>query len=172
MTTATKSAKWERAQVIINDYKKHPTTPLMLLQDIQDEYGYLPPEPLEMAAAELNIPLAKLYGLATFYRAFSLEARGRHKVKVCMGTACVVRGAQGILEGFLRELNIDGPGATEDEMFSLEAVNCVGACALGPVVVIDGEYYGHMTQALVKQRAEAVRAAERENPAQSPSVKG
>lgn len=160
MATAIKSNQWERAETLIHNYKASPTSPIMLLQDIQEEYNYVPAETMEIASRELHIPLEQLYGLATFYKAFSLEARGKHKVKVCMGTACVVRGARAILEGFLRELGLDGAGTTGDELFSLEVVNCVGACALGPVALIDGEYYGHLTQQLVRERVAGVRAEE------------
>lgn len=134
----------------------------MLLQDLQEEYNYIPAEALEMAAAELGIPFAQLYGLATFYRAFSLEARGKHKIKVCLGTACVVRGAQGVLERFLRELKIDSPGTTDDELFSLEVVNCVGACALGPVAIIDDEYFGDLNAPKIRDAVAEVRRREAE----------
>jgi NADH-quinone oxidoreductase subunit E len=149
--TTVKTNKWEQAEILIANYKRNPSSPIMLLQDLQEEYNYVPPEALALATRELGIPLEEFYGLATFYKAFSLEARGRHKLKVCMGTACVVRGAQGILEGCLRELALDGPGTTTDEMVSLEPVNCVGACALGPIIIADGEYVGNMTIPKVKE---------------------
>jgi NADH-quinone oxidoreductase subunit E len=162
LEATTLTNQWDQAEILIANYKREPSSPLMLLQDLQEEYGYVPPETLELVTRELGIPLEELYGLATFYKAFSLEARGRHKIKVCLGTACVVRGAQGILEGFLRELKLGGPGPTPDEMFSLEVVNCVGACALGPVAIVDGEYVGHMNQPLIKQVAQNVRARDAE----------
>jgi NADH-quinone oxidoreductase subunit E len=131
----------------------------MLLQDLQAVYNYVPAAAMALVTRELGIPLEQLYGLATFYKAFSLEPRGKHNIKVCQGTACVVRGAADILEGFLRELGLSGPGTTDDKLFTLEVVNCVGACALGPVVIADGEYYGHLDQGAVKDRLESLRAA-------------
>lgn len=162
MTTATRANEWEQAALIIEDYKVNPTSPIMLLQDLQTAYNYVPAEAVELATRELDIPLEQLYGLATFYKAFSLEERGKHNIKVCKGTACVVRGAADILDAFLRELGLKSPGTTDDKMFTLEVVNCVGACALGPVVITDGEYLGGMNTAKVKEAVAEVRSREAE----------
>lgn len=116
-----------------------------ILHDIQGKFRYLPKHPLEHVAGKLNIPLAQIYSVATFFRAFSLEPRGEHEVHVCMGTACHVRGAQRVLEEMERELRIKAGETTKDKKITLETVNCVGACALGPIVVVDGKYNGHMT---------------------------
>jgi NADH-quinone oxidoreductase subunit E len=159
LPTATEAEKTERAATLIADYKNNPTSPIMLLQDLQGVYNYVPAEALELATRELDIPLEQLYGLATFYKAFSLEPRGLHNIKVCKGTACVVRGAADILEAFLRELGLKGPGTTDDKMFTVEIVNCVGACAIGPVAVLDGEYHGHLDQAAVKDSIASLAAA-------------
>jgi NADH-quinone oxidoreductase subunit E len=102
-------------------------------------------------AQELNIPLIQVYGVATFFKAFSLEPRGEHLVCVCLGTACHVRGAQSVLDETERHLGIEAGHNTEDMKYSLETVNCLGACALGPLMVIDGEYHGQMTTAKVKK---------------------
>jgi len=120
-------------------------TLLSVLQDIQAKYGYLPEEKLIETAKTLDMPLIDVYGVATFYKSFSLTPRGRHQVKVCLGTACHVRGANRIGKEIERKLAV-GPGETsEDGEFSLETVMCLGCCAIGPVVVIDGKYYGQVT---------------------------
>jgi NADH-quinone oxidoreductase subunit E len=114
---------------------------ISILQDIQEEYNYLPQEALNIVSKTLGIPLIDIVGVATFYRAFSLEPRGEHLVTVCMGTACHVRGGPNILEEFERKLNIKAGETTEDGQFSLETVACLGCCAIGPVVIVDGNYY-------------------------------
>ena len=118
---------------------------IMLLQEVQNHYGYLPRTALVEIGGRLEVPLAQLYGLATFYRSFSLTPRGKHEVVVCTGTACHVRGAAGILEHLERKLGVNSGGTTTDGMFTLLGVNCLGACALGPVMVLDGTCHGNMT---------------------------
>ncbi len=132
--------------------KKHggdKSTLIAVLQDIQEAFNYLPKEALKAAGKAMNIPLSRVYEVATFYNAFSLKPRGEHIVKICMGTACHVRGAAAIQDKMERTLNIKPGETTADKKFSLETVNCVGACALGPVVVINTEYHGQMTMAKV-----------------------
>jgi NADH-quinone oxidoreductase subunit E len=116
-----------------------------ILQDIQDEYRYLPKDALEKVSHALAIPLSQVYSVVTFFRAFSLEPRGRHLIKVCLGTACHVRGANRIMERMALELDIDAGETTNDLAFTLESVNCLGCCALGPVAVIDDATFGQMT---------------------------
>jgi NADH-quinone oxidoreductase subunit E len=116
-----------------------------VLQEIQSEFRYLPEEELRRVSEVLGVPLAQLYALATFYNAFSLTPRGEHTVCVCMGTACHVRGAHRVLEEFERELCVKAGETTGDRRFSLETVNCLGACALGPLVTVDEDYHGNMT---------------------------
>lgn len=120
---------------------------VMLLQEVQQRYGYLPREVLKAISREIGVPLARLYGLATFYRSFSLTPRGKHEVCVCTGTACHVRGAATILEHLQRRLGVASGGTTADGQVTLVTVNCLGACALGPVLVLDGKYHGKMTVA-------------------------
>ena len=122
---------------------------IAVLQDIQEAFNYLPKQALKAAATAMNIPLSRVYEVATFYTAFSLKPRGEHVVKICMGTACHVRGASSIQDKFERTLGIKPGETTADGKFSLETVNCVGACALGPVVVINTEYHGQVTMAKV-----------------------
>lgn len=122
---------------------------LSILQEVQDQYGYLPEANLREIAARLKIPLTEVYGVATFYKSFSLKPRGRHHVKVCLGTACHVRGANRIMKESTNRLGI-GPGETsENGEYSLETVMCLGCCAIGPVVVKDGKYHGQVTPARV-----------------------
>jgi len=141
----------ERKVGSILDSYRHDTGLLVsILQDIQAEYNYLPREGLMQVSQGLEVPLSRVYSVATFFKAFSLTPRGRHLINVCLGTACHVRGAVRILEGIERELGIKVGETTENLRFSLETVNCVGACALGPIVIIDGEYSGQMKTGKVK----------------------
>lgn len=123
---------------------------LSILQDVQKECGYLPEERLREIALMLGMPLIDVYGVATFYKSFSLTPRGRHLVKVCLGTACHVRGANRIVEEIGRKLAVRPGDTSEDGEFSLETVMCLGCCAIGPVVVVDGKYYGQVTPAKVE----------------------
>jgi NADH-quinone oxidoreductase subunit E len=135
----------EAIETVLDRYDRDPSAIISVLQDLQEEANYLPESALRYVSKALDVPLAKVYSLATFYRAFSLEPRGKHLVHVCLGTACHVRGAGKVLDAVQRELNLEA-GETDSELeFTLETVNCLGACALGPVVVVDGVYHGEMT---------------------------
>ena len=134
----------EKLDGILDRYGRNPAQLIPILQDVQSEENYLPRETLEQISEKLNIPLVRIYAVATFYKAFSLKPRGKHIIQVCMGTACHVRGGARILDKMVRDMGI-GPGETTKDMdFTLETVNCLGACALGPIVVVDGEYHGQM----------------------------
>ena len=133
-------------QNVIAKYQGRKYALIPILQDIQDETRGLSPEILEGVAAELDIPLSHIYSVATFYKSFHLEPRGRHTCTVCMGTACHVRGAGAVLDHFARRLGIEPGRTSSDGEFTLERVNCLGACALAPLVVVDGRYYGQMTE--------------------------
>lgn len=118
---------------------------IQILNDIQKIHNYLPKETLEYVSQHLRMPLSDIYSIATFYSAFSLEPRGKHLVTVCMGTACHVRGAPGVLSRLEDKLGIKSGATTQDDQFTLKTVNCLGACALAPIVVVDEEYHGQTT---------------------------
>ena len=140
---------------ILETHRDARGTLIAILTDIQRECSYLPKEALEMVADRLRVPLSSVYGVSTFYKAFSLRPRGKHICQVCLGTACHVRGAPLILESFQRTLGVRPGQTTEDGQFTLETVNCVGACALAPVVVIDGRSHGGLTIAKVPRLVDA-----------------
>ena len=134
----------EKVSSILDKYERNEGMLVSILQDTQAALGYLAREALVEVSTGLDIPLSRVYSVATFFRAFSLKPRGRHLIDVCLGTACHVRGAVGILNSIERETGIKSGETSEDMRFSLETVNCVGACALGPIVIIDGKYEGEM----------------------------
>ncbi len=124
---------------------------IAILEELQAEYGYLPQEALRTVAETTGRSLVDVYGVATFYRSFSLKPRGKHLICVCLGTACHVRGAARVAEEFKRQLGIKAGETTPDREFTLETVNCLGACALGPVAVIDGHYFSKVGKSRVRQ---------------------
>lgn len=134
-----------KVKSIINKYGRRYDSIVAMLQDVQEEYHYLPEDAIKIVARELKLPLIQVYGVCTFFKAFSLKPRGRHTCTVCMGTACHVRGAPKVLDELERKLGIKAKETTRDMEFTLDTVNCLGACALGPIVVMDGKYYGQMT---------------------------
>ena len=119
------------------------TGAIPILQEIQANFNYLPQDMLRYVSKKLDMPLIDLYGIASFYHSFSLKPRGKHLVQVCLGTACHVRGAHRVLDEMKRKLGIEPDDTTEDKQFTLKTVNCLGACALGPIVVVDDEYHGN-----------------------------
>jgi len=131
---------------IIENFNKRGGSLIGLLQDVSESYGHLPEKVLEEISDKLNVPLSHLYSLTTFYTSFRLEPMGEHHCSICVGTACHVKGAQGVVETIERELQIKAGETTEDGKFTIETVNCLGACALGPLVVIDNKYYGKLDQ--------------------------
>jgi NADH-quinone oxidoreductase subunit E len=135
----------EKLQAIVDRYKGGRSTLVGVLQDVTQEFGYLPEEVLREVSRAMEVPVSLFYSLATFYRSFRLEAIGKKHVCVCVGTACHVRGATQVVEVFERELKVKAGQTTPDGNYTLETVNCLGACALGPIVVTDGEYSGQMT---------------------------
>jgi len=133
-----------------------------MLQDIQAEARYLPRDALEYLSGKLRLPVSKVYHVATFFKAFSLQPRGKYELTVCMGTACHVKGGQRILEKLERDLNIHEGETTPDLKFTLEAVNCLGACAMGPIVTVNGDYYGEMTSIKVDRLLKKIFDAEKQ----------
>jgi NADH-quinone oxidoreductase subunit E len=132
-----------------------------VLQDVQASYNYLPEQVLRAVSERLEVPIIEVFRVANFYKAFTLKPRGKHLLTVCMGTACHVRGAPKFLDEVLGQLNV-GPGeTTEDGEFTVETVNCLGACALGPVVVLDGKYYDHMTTVKLRDLIQKTRIKSR-----------
>ena len=130
------------------------------LEEIQERYRYLPPEALILASERLGVPLSQTYAVATFYNAFSLKPKGKHCLHVCMGTACHVRGSPQVLDRLEAKLGIKAGETTRDHVITLETVNCLGACALGPIVVTDGEYSGQMTTQKADQLLKTILRAE------------
>jgi len=130
---------------IIDRYEQDPGMLIPMMQDLQAEHGYLPAEQLREMAAELDIPLTRVYGVAMFYSSFRLAPRGAHEVTLCMGTVCYLKGAPRISEAICEEYGIEPGGTTADRLFTLQAVNCVGACALAPVMIVNGKYYDGVT---------------------------
>jgi len=130
---------------ILEQHHHDPTELIAILLDTQDSLGYLPVVACEHLSRQLDVPLTEIYGIATFFKQFRLDPPGRHQFTVCTGTACHVRGAVQVVEEFERRLCICAGETTPDREYGLETVNCIGACALGPVVIIDGEHVGQMT---------------------------
>jgi len=141
----------EKVGHVLSKYKKDKSALIDVLHDTQSEIGYLPREALDQVSDGLGVPLSRVYSVATFFKAFSLEPRGRHLINVCMGTACHVRGADRVLEKMEKVLKIKKGQNTPDLKFTLETVNCVGACALGPMVIIGEDYHGEMTPEKVSE---------------------
>ena len=144
----------EKVTAVLDKYQRDKSSLVSILQDTQSELGYLAREALTEVSAGLDVPLSQVYSVATFFKAFSLQPRGRHLINVCLGTACHVRGAVKVLETIEREAGIKSGETDEDLRFSLETVNCVGACALGPIVIVDGKYSGDMKIDKVKSLLE------------------
>ena len=135
----------ERIKDIFSQYRGERGELIPILQDVQEALGYIPAEAMKETARFLRVPESAVYGVVTFYAQFHLTRQGRHKIKVCQGTACHVRGGRRIMRAVKKKLGL-GPGeTTEDYEFSLERVACFGSCALAPVIVIDGRVHGRMT---------------------------
>ena len=141
----------EHVAEIVDKHGGHRSALLAILNDIQEEYRYLPEETLRLVAERTGCSLVDIYGVATFYRSLSLEPKGKHSVCVCTGTACHVRGAASIAEEFEQQLSVRPGETTPDREFTLETMNCLGACALGPVVVVDGRYHSKVRRNRVRQ---------------------
>ncbi|MEW6698532.1 MAG: NAD(P)H-dependent oxidoreductase subunit E [Bacillota bacterium] len=130
---------------VFAQYKGNPTGLIVVMAAIQEAQGYLPKDLLIKTAEELGVPLGDVYGVATFYAAFSLRPRGRHSVNLCLGTACYVKGAPDVQTMLEKDMGIKAGNTTEDRRFSLDLVRCVGACGIAPVMTVNGEVYPRMT---------------------------
>jgi NADH-quinone oxidoreductase subunit E len=135
----------EKTESILKKYDYKKSRIIQILNEIQKAYNYLPKDVLEHVSEQLKLPLSNIYSIATFYSAFSLKPRGKHLITVCMGTACHVRGAPTVLCRLEDKLQIKTGETSADNEFTLKTVNCLGACALAPIVVIDEEYHGQTT---------------------------
>ena len=138
-------------QKILEKYNGERGELIAILEEIQNIHGYLPADELRIVSENMKCSLVDIYGVATFYKAFRLKPIGKHLISVCLGTACHVRGAPKVVEEFERQLGIYSGETTSDKKFTLETVNCLGACALGPIVVVDGHYFSNVTPIKVKK---------------------
>ncbi len=138
-------AQAARVQEIIQKWNKRRDLIIEMLHDVQSEFNYLPLPALDQISHEVGVPHSTLYGLATFYNAFSLTPRGKHQICVCMGTPCHALGAPRIVEALERHLKVKCGGTTEDLKYTLEISGCVGTCGLAPIVIVDGELHGFVT---------------------------
>ncbi|MGB3457981.1 MAG: NAD(P)H-dependent oxidoreductase subunit E [Halobacteriota archaeon] len=141
----------KRVGEIIERYKGEEGVLIQLLLDIQSEFNWISKEAITQISVRMQIPKSQIYRIASFYEAMSLEPVGRHIIQVCLGTACQVRGAPKILDRIEGNLKIKGGETTPDMRFSLKRVNCLGCCAMGPVIVVDGIYHGKITPAMVEE---------------------
>ena len=130
---------------IINNRKNMETPLMMILSDIQSKYGYIDLEVQQIVADELNIPVSEVYGVVTFYSYFSLQPKGKYVIGICMGTACYVKGSQSLLDAFCNRLGIKEGQTTNDGLFTIDVLRCIGACGLAPVVNVNGKIYPHVT---------------------------
>jgi NADH:ubiquinone oxidoreductase subunit E len=151
-----------KVDAVLEGRGAEPFDVMEAMQDLQELHGYLPEWVLRRVSEKLGVPLIEVFRLANFHRAFSLAPRGRHLLTVCTGTACHVRGTPRILDEVLAELRVAPGETTEDRAFTVETVNCLGACALSPVVVIDGKYHESMTPAKLRTLLAAVRTQDEE----------
>lgn len=142
--------KSEKIDEIISKWNADAEFAIEMMQDIQDSYRHLPRQALLQISKATKIALGRLYHIATFYKAFSLEPRGQHSAQVCMGTACHVRGATRVMDAFSRTLEVEPGKTTSDLKYSLEGVRCLGCCSLAPVVAMDDEIFSHVDSSMVK----------------------
>jgi len=145
----------QKVEQIVDTYSNGQRNLIHVLQDMNSEFGYLPEEGLRRVSEKMAVPLTEVCGMATFFKSFRLEPRGRHLITICVGTACHVRGATRIVDKLQSELGIHCGETTGDQRFTVETVSCVGACAGGPMVTVDGDYYAQIQasemESLLKQ---------------------
>ncbi len=150
---------------ILEGRRSQPNQLIEVLQDVQEQYDYIPREAMQVVSRELGVPVIEVYRVASFYKAFRLKPAGKHVLTFCTGTACHVRGAKLLVNQATSQLGIEPGEVTPDGLFSIEQVNCLGACALGPIVVENGTYHHHMTPAKLRKLIESLRKQEAESEA-------
>lgn len=138
-------AEWKKIDQVIDKFKNRQGILIPVLKEVQDICGYLPKKVQHRIAQGLQLPASQVYGVVSFYAFFTTIPRGKHVIRVCLGTACYVRGSKQILDNLQRELHVEVGGITQDRKFSLEAVRCLGACGLAPVMVVGSDTYGMIT---------------------------
>lgn len=141
MTVSDAPVSIDAITKVVESYPRDKRYSLAILQDLQRSFGYVPKEAFKELSRYLRIKVSALYSMATFYRALSLKPKGKHVIRVCDGTACHIRGAPVLLDALQRTLGIQAGETTEDGIFTVETVNCLGACAIAPVMVVDGQYH-------------------------------
>ena len=149
-----------QVHAICDRYQDTATPLIMILSDIQNEFGYVPPEVQEIVSQRTGISVAKIYGVVTFYSFFSLVPNGKYVVGCCLGTACYVKGAQQVIDKFSELLGIEPGQTTADGLFTLDALRCIGACGIAPAVSVNGKVYPKITEANVPEIIEEYRALE------------
>lgn len=132
-------------------YANNPNSIIEALHEVQDTYGYVSSTSQKFLSSKLNVPMSEIYGIITFYSRFSLVPKGKYNIQVCMGTACYVKGSENVLNAFKEKLGINEGQTTEDGMFSLESVRCIGACGLAPAIVVNSDVYGKMDSSKVDE---------------------
>ena len=147
---------------ILKGRSSQPHQLIEVLQDVQESYGYIPEEAMREISTTLGVPLIEVYRVASFYKAFKLKPSGKYVITICNGTACHVRGAQLLLDQAMSQLGIKPGEVTDDGMFSIEHVNCLGACALGPIASENGSYHHHMTPAKLRKFINSLSREEKE----------
>jgi len=148
---------------ILEGRRSRPNQLIEVLHDVQENYGYIPREAIESVSQGLGVPLIEVYRAASFYKAFKLNPSGKHVLTMCTGTACHVRGSHLLLDYAISQLGIKPGEVTPDGLFSIEQVNCLGACALGPIVAENGTYHHHMTPAKLRKLIETLSRQETED---------
>ena len=141
----------ELIEDILERYPSKPEYLIFLLQDVQEGCGFISPESMQLVSEHAGVPITQAYSVATFYKSFRLEPKGEHEIRVCLGTACHLKGGPRIVEALERRLGIEAGETTSDMMFTLDTVNCLGACAISPVVVIDDEYESNATTGKIEK---------------------
>jgi NADH:ubiquinone oxidoreductase subunit E len=153
----TANIDWNRVNTIIDDYRENPEALLMIMQDVSDMYNYVPPEVIPVLCQRLGVKESLVYSVATFYKTISLEPRGKFVVSVCTGTACHVRGAEKLTEALEQHLDVEEGHTSEDGLFTLEGVRCIGCCASGPVITVNKDTHGGLDRSKALDIVESYR---------------